>query len=1036
MASRRKLAWPLAALATIAFGLVVNLTPTDSRLAMVVDDLGTTAAAALAAVACWWAAARTAPGRARRGWHLTGAACASWSSGNAIWAVHELVLHREVPFPSLADLGYLGFVPLALAGIVLLGPPSARFGTYKRLMDVLVITVGLGGVGWILVLSPVAASTEGALEQALSLAYPVGDLLILAVILSVITVMRAHQPTLPLLLAGLVLFASADVAFAYTTASGSYSSGGPSAWAWFAGFLAIALAARPAGLTPQIEVPPDDWPAELVTELPIAAVGALAAAQGLADGALPEPTLWLILVIGTLNALRHHAASRQNQALTRAAEQRLVDLQTERARSHRVIDEARDPYIELDRDGTVRDWNAPAEATFGWRREDVLGRPIVDIVPEDNRQASTDRLARFVATGDPAVWDEGVDVRYLRPDGSQVHAEIAAWDTGEGVDYRIHAFVWDISERVAEQELLEASEQRWRALIRHSSDLTLVLDAEGRLTQELPIVHDLLGYRDGEYDGHHFAELLHPSDLERASGLFATVLSEHGRQIRDRVRIRRIDGSWAHVEAIATNLLHEPAVQGVVCNLHDISQQVEAENKLKRQARRDPLTGLPNRNLMTDALARCCESDADEHAALLLMDLDGFKDVNDGLGHDVGDRLLVEIGHRLDRVTRADDLVARLGGDEFAVLLTGLGSASHAVRVAEGLGELIREPLRLGDVILEVGVSIGIADCAPGDDPLAVLQRADVAMYRAKRQHSGPAVYGSGDDEERRNSVKVTAELRSAIDRGDLVVHYQPKVELATGLVDSVEALVRWQHPVRGLLPPDEFIALAERTGLIRDLTTWVLHTALRQHATWRAEGLEIPVAVNLSPRVLGQADLVASVRQTLADTGVAASRLTLEITESAFPENTRLLSATLDALGALGVRLAVDDFGTGWSSLSKLKELRVQELKIDRTFVSTLAEDDTDHSIVRAIVDLARSLGLTVVAEGVETEQVRRLLERLGCPLAQGFLFSRPVPGPLLTGWVLEREQRRREARPPEGAEPAPFSSESGLESGRSRPH
>jgi EAL domain-containing protein (putative c-di-GMP-specific phosphodiesterase class I) len=270
-------------------------------------------------------------------------------------------------------------------------------------------------------------------------------------------------------------------------------------------------------------------------------------------------------------------------------------------------------------------------------------------------------------------------------------------------------------------------------------------------------------------------------------------------------------------------------------------------------------------------------------------------------------------------------------------------------------------------------------------------------------------VYGSGDDEERRNTVKVAAELRAAIDRGDLVVHYQPKVELGTGLVDSVEALVRWEHPVRGLLPPDEFIALAERTGLIRDLTAWVLATALRQCATWRAEGLDLPVAVNLSPRVLGQTDLVTNVRQALADAAVPAGKLTLEITESAFPENTRTLTSTLDQLGALGVRLSVDDFGTGWSSLSKLKELPVQELKIDRSFVFALVDDATDNSIVRSILDLARSLGLTVVAEGVETEAVRDLLNDLGCALAQGYLFTRPVPGQELTGWILQRERERR---------------------------
>jgi len=1015
----RSLAWLCAALAAVAFGLVVNLTP-DSGLAMVVDDFGTTAVAALAGAAClatgrMGRSTEVEAVRRRRGWSLVGLAGLSWAAGNAVWAVYELGAHQDAPFPSLADVGYLGFVPLALAGVALLGPSFAHVGTVRRLLDVVLITVGLGGVGWILVLSPVAASTHGALEQGLSLAYPIGDLLMLAVILSVITITRERDRALAILLAGLILFALADVSFAYTNATGQYVSGGLAAWAWFSGFLFIALAALAGRPTAQIEPAVDGevvtphWLTEFVTHLPAVAAGALVVGERLTAGAVSDGTIALVVVMGLLNAIRHAAASRQMAGLTRALEDKVRALQAERERAHLVIDGARDPYVEMDRDGRIMVWNGPAEAVFGWTREQMVGRLINDIVPEDNREASRRRLAEFVESGDADIWDAGVDVRYRRADGSEVPIDIAAWHTGEGEDLRVHAFVWDISERLAEQELLEASERRWRALVRHSSDVTLVFDREGRLDQEVPSVRTLFGFEGGENHGRHFADLIHPQDLARVTDRFARVVAEPDHQERERVRIRRFDGSWVHVEAIATNLLDEPTVGGIVCNLRDITDQVAAENELKRQARRDPLTGLPNRNLMATALARHCAEEQEGHAALLLMDLDGFKDINDGLGHDVGDQLLVEIGRRLDRVTRADDVVARLGGDEFAVLVTRLPAVRHAAAIAENLGSLIREPVRLGDATLEVGVSIGIADCSPGDDPLAVLQRADVAMYRAKRQRCGVAVYGSEDDEERRNSVKVAADLRHAIDRGDLVLHYQPKIEVGTGLVDSVEALVRWQHPVRGLLAPDEFIALAERTGLIRDLTSWVLETALHQCALWRAEGLDLPVAVNLSPRVLGQADVVAGVRRALEETAVPPGRLTLEITESAFPENTRLLSSTLDALGRLGVRLAVDDFGTGWSSLSKLKELPVQELKIDRSFVVALAEGATDHSIVRTILDLGRSLGLTVVAEGVETEAVLELLERLGCPLAQGYLFSRPIPGPELTGWILERERQRR---------------------------
>jgi diguanylate cyclase (GGDEF)-like protein/PAS domain S-box-containing protein len=999
----RRLALVGAVLATTGFGLIAVLAP-SGQLGLVVDDLGTTLVAGIAAASCWSAARRSTP-RARRGWRLVGAACASWCLGNAVWATYELLLDQEVPFPSAADLGYLGFVPLALVGVVLLGPVLRRAGSVKRIVDIVLITVALGGVGWIVVLAPVAASTDNPLERVLALAYPVGDLLILAAVLSVVTLMTSRPPGLALLTAGLVLFALADGSFAYLTATGGYASGNLSSVAWFAGFLAIALAARPVDHAAGLDLHGHARLTEAVTQLPIVAVGILAASQGILGNGVPAATVWLILAVGVLNILRQAAANHRDVLLTRALEERVVALDVERQRSSAVIDGARDPYVETDRDGTVVRWNEPAETAFGWSSDHLRGRSFSQVIPERTRAAALERVARFLDTRDPGVWGDDADLVVLRSDGEEVPVEVTAWDSGHGGDYRIHAFLRDISERRAAEVALAASEQRWQLLVRHSSDVTLLLDASGAVADEVPAASMTLGYDDGANNGRHFAELVHPDDLDVVADAFDRVRGTPGHQERARFRVRRIDGTWAHIEAVATNLLDEPTVGGIVANLRDVTDQVRAEEELRRQARQDPLTGLPNRNLMTDALAARCRR-GEGHAALLLMDLDGFKDINDGLGHDMGDRLLVQLAQRLDRATRADDVVARLGGDEFAVLLCRLPSPAHAVRIAQQLSQIVENPIRLDDVTVEVGVSIGIAACRPGDDPLAVLQRADVAMYRAKRQRSGHAVYGTGDDEERRNSVKVAADLRDAIDQGGLVVHYQPKIELATGRVDSVEALVRWQHPERGLLPPDTFIALAERTGLIRDLTTFVLRASLHQCATWRSEGFDVPVAVNLSPRTLGQSGLVGVVRSALEDTDVPAGHLTLEITENAFPENTRVLSATLRQLGDLGVRLSVDDFGTGWSSLSKLKELPVQELKIDRSFVVALAEDATDHSIVRSIIELARSLGLTVVAEGVEAEQVRRLLEHLGCPLAQGYLFSRPLPGPRLTGWMASRER------------------------------
>jgi diguanylate cyclase (GGDEF)-like protein/PAS domain S-box-containing protein len=1014
--------WLAAGLAVAAFGLVVNLAP-DTQVAVVVDDLGSTAGAALAAFACLQVA-RTATGvaadrRGRRGWRLIGLACASWAAGNAVWALYELGLGWEAPFPSPADIGYLGFVPLAVAGVALLGPTLSTGSTLTRTMDAVLVTVSLGGAGWILVLAPVAAGTEASFERALALAYPVGDLLMLALILSVISLRRDRLSALGLLLTGLTLITLADVSFAYMTATAQYASGGLTAWAWFSGFVVIALAAWTRRAEPAFHRQLDpaearrNWPEELIALLPALTVGALAVSDWIADDALSTGTFCLILIVGVLNAVRHQVVGRQTRQLNRVLARQVERAQAERERTRQVIDEARHPYLELDREGRILVWNRPATATFGWSGLDVVGRPVTELLAPEDREMAARRSAEFTETGDPTVWDDDTRLHCLRPDGSRVIVELAVWHTGEGDGFRVHAFLWDISERVAGQELLEASEQRWRALVRHSSDITLVLDGDGRLVHEMPTVHDLLGYREGENHGRHFADLIHPQDFARVAPRFARLLAEPGRQERSRVRIHRADGSWVPVEAIATNLLDVASIRGVVCNLRDIREQVAAEDELRRQARQDPLTGLPNRSLLSAALTELCDSQEEGRSALLLMDLDGFKDINDGLGHDIGDRLLIEIGQRLARVTRAEDVVARLGGDEFAVLLTRLPEFGYAVRIAEELGAVIQEPVHLCDVTLEVGVSIGVAGCRSGDDPQSVLQRADVAMYRAKRQRSGVAVYGSDDDEERRKSVRVATDLRQSIDRGDLMVHYQPKIELGTGMVDSVEALVRWAHPVRGILAPDAFIALAERTGLIRDLTTWVLATALRQCATWASEGMDLPVAVNISPRVLGHAGFVTTVREALQASGLPASRLTLEITESSFPENTRLLSATLSQLRDLGVRLSVDDFGTGWSTLTKLKELPVQELKIDRSFVSTMAEDDTDRSIVRSILDLAHSLGLTVVAEGVETEEVADLLHDLGCPLVQGYLFSRPIPGQELTGWVLQQQLKTRGHHP-----------------------
>jgi diguanylate cyclase (GGDEF)-like protein len=386
----------------------------------------------------------------------------------------------------------------------------------------------------------------------------------------------------------------------------------------------------------------------------------------------------------------------------------------------------------------------------------------------------------------------------------------------------------------------------------------------------------------------------------------------------------------------------------------------------------------------------------------MLMDLDQFKEVNDALGHDHGDRLLVETARRLQRVLREADTVARLGGDEFAVLLTRDADPDAALATAGRIRRSLEQPFQISGITLQTNGSIGVAVFPDhADDAETLAQRADVAMYAAKRSGGGVALYSPDHDQSSVRRLAILGELRAAIRSGQLVLHYQPKLDLRTGELAGCEALVRWQHPEFGLIPPGEFIELAEVSGVIQPLTRWVLETAVDQVAAWRAAGLELGVAVNLSVRNLYDNDLVVWTDGLLIDRGVNPAQLTLEITESELMSDPILAMEVLGKLKALGIATSIDDFGTGYSSLSYLKSLPIDELKIDRSFVGTMTRDDSDLTIVRSTIDLSHNLGLGVVAEGVEDEATMRQLADLGCDRMQGYHLSRPIPGDELAVWA-----------------------------------
>jgi len=467
-------------------------------------------------------------------------------------------------------------------------------------------------------------------------------------------------------------------------------------------------------------------------------------------------------------------------------------------------------------------------------------------------------------------------------------------------------------------------------------------------------------------------------------------------------------GSWhAGVLPRTSSLLAAGAITAAIVRMLLTVRAVEALVAARRQARTDDLTELPNRRLFVETLDRdLLRRDPLTPMAVAIVDLDRFKEINDSFGHHLGDRLLQMVAARLDEAFDGDGVLARLGGDEFGVLMPA-AEAGKAVEIAAGLLVALRRPFALEQVTLHIDASIGVAAFPDhGTDRSTLLRHADTAMYAAKGDHSGVAVATSGaDDDTGRRRLTTLEELRTGLDRGELVLHYQPQIHLASGRCTGVEALVRWNHPTRGLVYPDGFLSLAEHAGLMGRLTIQVLEMALAQCRVWRADGLELTVAANLSASNLQDPDLPGFVADALARHAVPPSALHLEVTEEVLMRDAARATAVLTELRAMGIRLAVDDYGTGYSSLAYLHALPVDDLKLDRAFVSHCDTDPRSAAIVKSTVELAHNLDMHMIAEGVENEAVLGRLRQWDCDLVQGYHLGRPQPPERLTPWLLQRQ-------------------------------
>lgn len=532
------------------------------------------------------------------------------------------------------------------------------------------------------------------------------------------------------------------------------------------------------------------------------------------------------------------------------------------------------------------------------------------------------------------------------------------------------------------------------AVFESSFDAVIVIAENGRIEVTNHAAAELFGYQPEALIDRPASELI--ADIEfriQQQVKSPGALGRHSETLA-----RRFDDSEFPVELAlgAIQLGGEPLHVAIV---RDITERRHQQDQLTHQALHDALTGLPNRVLLNDRLEQAiqdaCRGGTPLAVALLVVDLDRFKDVNDTLGHHVGDLLLTELGKRLLRVTRKTDTIARLGGDEFAVVLPAISDLQRARRVSSRMLRAIQEPFQLNDLSIDVGASIGIAlfpDHAEEKEEL--LRCADVAMYEAKTGPASIALYDSDTDHNSIRYLTLTGELRRAIEGKNLYLEYQPKLDLKTGHIRGAEALARWDHPTLGPIRPKEFITQAERTGLMSSLTQFTLSTAFGQLAEWCGDGLGIHMAINISARSLHDAALPGMLADLLAKWKVDAHLISLEITESAIMIDPEKALEVVQRIAKMGIRLSIDDFGTGYSSLSYLSRLPVRELKIDRSFVLELINRKEGAAIVQSTIDLAHNLGLNVVAEGAESEPVLMRLRELGCDLAQGYFIGRPMPG------------------------------------------
>jgi diguanylate cyclase (GGDEF)-like protein/PAS domain S-box-containing protein len=644
----------------------------------------------------------------------------------------------------------------------------------------------------------------------------------------------------------------------------------------------------------------------------------------------------------------------------------------------------------------------------GYTMEQLNAVKFGELCHPDDLAAATEAVNLLISG---AVGETDRELRIRRRDGSEIwvrqHRSVIKDEAGEPLFYLSHTE--DISDRKASEDAVNAaravaeaalreSEGRYRLLADYAADMIVCARPDRTRSYVSPASQRLLGYAPAEMIAIDFSTFLHPDDRERVVSAYELFLKRGGAESHI-YRLRHKDGTDVWVEARWVATLDAPFSDGaglattiVVSVVRDISERKEAESRIASMVCHDALTGLPNRVLLRERLDQArALVEAGGSAAVLSVDLDDFKAVNDTLGHATGDMLLQRVAERLLRCVRQTDTVARLGGDEFVVVLLGL-DREEAGRRGQGIVDLLGEPYDLDGHQVLATASVGIAT-SPRDGifPDQLLKNADFALYGAKGDgRRACRLFEPSMAARRKSRLDTEGALREALAAEQFVLFYQPIVGLTSGAVTGLEALVRWQHPVRGLIYPDDFIPIAEDTGMIVPLGEWVLHEACRNAVRWPGE---IRLSVNVSPTQFRSATFLETVRNALQRSGLAAERLDIEITESVLLQASDATLAVLNELRRMGISISLDDFGTGYSSLGYLRSFRFDRIKIDRSFVGDLLQRAESEAIVRAVIGIGNALGIVTVAEGVETRSQLKRLRSHGCSQAQGYLFSKPRP-------------------------------------------